>query len=381
MRVLVLTLLLVACGGTQADKDLGAGVTDGGIEAQLSDVAAQDLPEGETAPEPEIAQAPPEPPLPVDPLPEVGPGTFVWTDSKNRITLAYNDGKVFVLESSFTCVGKTGCKVQQEFLKLTCNKAFEKGYVADVVDGVFEIHGIKGSDTLYGAVTSSQSFALLYVMTPAVSCCEAWFDFSVGWNSEEDCSDYAVPDCDPYTDANCQEGMNCIFGANDKPVCMVAGETLAGNECSMQGNCMDGVCMGLEGVEGQYCYKYCKSANDCAWGSKCLEIVGHQWKICSLASDQFETCNLLTQNCKKPTDGCYWSDSTINDPICMPAGQGEAGDDCANANDCKKGYDCIANKECRKLCNLQEGYEPSCDSTFVGCSKHYPMQQAGYCGE
>lgn len=372
-----------ACGGGRGGE--GNGEVGGGERAEAAsspeDLRIPDVPRDTGETKAEEKGPPPDPPLPTDPLPVLENGTYTWTDGANKVTIAHNDGKVFLLESSFSCIGETGCIVHQEFFKFTCNKAFQKGYMADIIDGVFEIHGIRNTDTLYGAVETSHSLSLLYLLTPSAPCCNDWFKFSAAWHDEQDCSDYAIPDCDPYTDAYCQEGMNCIFGAEDKPVCIVAGETPVGEKCSTQADCADGICMQLDAVEGQFCYKYCKTAADCPWGSQCLGIVGHQWRVCSLSADQFETCNLLTQNCSKPTDGCYWSGSPINQPICMPSGEGVAGDECSAANDCMKGYDCIAQKECRKLCNLQEGFEPKCDDAFVGCSKHYPPQQAGYCGE
>jgi len=377
-HLLLLSFLFAACSSDgQAEADVP---TDADFAAREAVFAADgEEPGGETVAE-DTATGPVYP-APADPLPVAENGTYTWTDGENKISFAYNDGQVFILESSFGCVGRTGCKVKQDFLKLTCNKAYEKGYFGAVVEGVFKVAGVKTSDTVHGAVATTQSFSLLYELTPTMTCCSDYFNFTAVWSSTDDCSDYAQPDCDPYNDDNCPEGMNCIFSVAEKPVCTAAGEVPAGKECSAQGNCADGVCMGLEGVEGQYCYKYCKTINDCPWGTKCLELGGHQWKVCSLSADEFETCNLLQQNCTEPGDGCYWSSSTITQPVCLPAGEGGGGEGCSDGTDCQKGYDCIANKECRKLCNLNEGQEPTCDSVFTGCSNHYPSQSAGYCGE
>jgi hypothetical protein len=372
IAMLVALLLVAGCGGGGDDK------TD--TTTPIDDVVATDGEQpGDAEPVEEVVEGP-SIPVPADPLPTPDAGTYSWTDGTNKLSFAYSDGKIFVLEASFQCMGDTGCKVVQDFLKLTCNKAFEKGYFATIDAGAFTVTGIKNSDTLYGAMKGQQAFELLYDMTPTMECCQKKFLFTATWDNTESCADYATPDCDPYTDENCPEGMNCIFGAGDKPVCMVTGEVEIGGECSTQGNCSDGYCMALEGDDGQHCYGYCKTANDCAYGSKCLELTGKQYKVCSLGADAYETCNLLAQDCDSPTDGCYWSSSTINQPVCQPAGAGGNGDACTSATDCQKGFDCIAGKSCRKICNLTDGQEPQCDDIFAGCSNHYPPQNAGYCG-
>jgi hypothetical protein len=371
--ILSLGLFLVACGGDDDGKKT-SNVEDLTATDAVTDVAPADVPDEDLDQEPQI-------PVPANPLPTPEPGTYSWTDGINKISFAYNSGKIFVLEASFSCMGETGCKVIQDFLKLTCNKAFEKGYFAQMDAGAFVVEGIKGSDTLYGAVQDTQSFSLLYRLTPNLTCCENAFAFTATWDNTESCADYATPDCDPYTDENCPDGKNCIFGAGDKPACTLAGEVAIGEECSVQGNCADGVCMALEGDDGQHCYGYCKNANDCIYGAKCLELTDSPFKICSLGADAYETCHILQQNCEEAGDGCYWSSSTINQPVCLPAGAGGAGDACTTGTDCQKGYDCIAGKNCRKVCNLTEGQEPECDSVFTGCSNHYTPQNAGYCGE
>jgi hypothetical protein len=370
---LLLCMLLLACS-----TDGGNEVADTGSRA--GDLSVPDAVAPQDSLEPTDVVTGPQIPLPADPLPNPQPGTYSWSDGVNKLSFAFNNGKVFVLEASFQCVGDSGCKVVQDFLKLTCNKAYDKGYFAVADAGSFTIAGIKNSDTLYGAMKGSEAFELLYELTPTMDCCKDSFLFTATWDNTESCADYATPDCDPYTDDNCPEGQNCIFGAGDKPVCMVAGDAAVGEACSTQGNCADGYCMGLEGDEGQHCYGYCKTANDCVYGAKCLELSDKQYKVCSLGAEAYETCNLLKQDCEDPGDGCYWSSSTINQPVCQPAGAGGAGDACTTANDCSKGYDCIAGKTCRKICNLTEGQDPQCEDIFAGCSNHYTPQNAGYCG-
>jgi len=376
VTALMFSLLFAACGGSDdgdADQKTLEDQTRADVTADIDSLAQADV-------EQDIDQGPVYP-LPPDPVPTPDNGTYFWTDGKNKIELAYNDNMIFLMEILFSCTSETGTKAQNDFLKITCNNAFEKGYVGSFVGGIATIDGIKGKDKLYCALTSPQTIDCVYEMLSFPKVCTRHFATQTVWKSTGDCSDYAVPDCDPYTDGNCEEGMNCVFGAGDKPVCVVAGEIEAGKECSIQQNCSDGVCMELANVEGQFCYKYCKNATDCPWGTQCLEIDGHQWKICSLSPDQFETCNLLQQNCEDPNHGCYWSSSTINQPVCLPAGEAANGEACKTGSDCEKGLDCIASKSCHKICNLTKGEQPECDSIFTGCSTYYGPQNAGYCGE
>jgi len=360
-------------GGDTADAALAEADGAGGGDGAGQDGAQAEAKEDSTGP---VVY-----PEPADPLPELEPGTYGWTDGKNSITFAVNDGKVFLLAASFSCVGETGCKVINEFTKLTCNKAFEKGYVVDLKDGVFMMEGVKGSDKLYGAVQAADRVALVYELAPVVSCCKADFSFDAAWGLKEDCSDYANPDCDPFTDEFCEDGFNCIFGLADKPGCVLEGDAEAGAECATQGNCKDGVCMAFQTDDKQHCYKYCKTMADCGMGKQCLGIEGAPYKVCSLSTTDYEKCNLLTQNCKEEGEACYWSSSTINQPICLKVGAGEKGDECSFSNDCGPGLDCIAGKECMQICNTNDGLEPQCESPFTPCPPYFDPQDAGYCDE
>jgi len=102
--------------------------------------------------------------------------------------------------------------------------------------------------------------------------------------------------------------------------------------------------------------------------------------VCSLTTVQYEDCNQLTQNSTINGEACYFSSSPINQPVCMKEGTGEKGDPCDSSTECQKGLDCIANKECMQLCNMQGG-DPECEDTFTNCPKLYQYQNAGYCDE
>lgn len=379
-RLLPLALaLLLGCGGSEGSTEESPDTAvhqdvqpDQDLLDQTSGLDVQDTQESDTT----VASLP----EPANPFPGLDNGTFVWTDGSNKITFTHKDGLFLVLEGSFSCVGDTGCKAKQDFTKLTCNLAYTKGYAGTLEGGKFTVTGIKGTDTLVGSVQAKDRIAMLYQERPEVSCCQKDFYFEATWKSKDDCADYATVDCDPYTDANCPEELNCIFGAYDKPVCIAAGDKAINEECATQGVCSDGYCMALEGMEKSRCLKYCKTDSDCGWNIQCLGLEGKSYKVCSLPASAFETCNLLEQNCTVAGEACYFSSSTVYQPICMKEGTGTQGDACTSSSECAKGYDCIAQKECMKLCDVT-GAEPKCDSAFTHCPALVSSQSAGYCSE
>ncbi len=319
-------------------------------------------------------------PDPVSPLPTLDNGTYTWTDGTNKITFTHRDGMVLVLESSFGCVGDTGCKIKQDFAPLTCNAAYTKGYTAIVEGGMFTVTGLKGTDILTGSIQAKDAIALRYEVRPSVSCCTKEFYFEAKWKLKQDCEDFTTLDCDPYTDTNCEAGFNCIFGALDKPVCLFAGERKINEKCVNQTVCSDGHCVALEGMSESRCLKYCKTDEDCGWNIQCIGFSGKKYKVCSLPASEFETCNILTQTCTKPGEACYYAASTVFQPICLTQGTGVQGDACTSSTQCAKGFDCIAQKECMKICDTT-GAGTKCDSPFTPCPDHFPSQNAGYCPE
>jgi len=352
-------------GGGDHDTDRGADVRSADAGVRVDDVRYDEDTLG--------LPTPPAAPVTLD------NGTFAWSQGDRRLTFAVHDGTVLMLETWFDCVGVEGCKIQNDVAKLTCNEAFEKGYSATVADNIFVIGGVKKTDTLTGVLWDNATVKFEYVVDPGF-CCSATFYGEAKWAASEDCSGFEVKDCDPYTDAECPAGQNCIFGVGDAPVCMPAGDKEIGDECSNQNQCSDGVCMSIQSVEGQRCFKYCKTDGDCGGGIECMGIEGKDWSICGLDASEYETCNLLSQNCTDPTHGCYWAASSINQPICLPAGGGEAKESCDTSSDCMKGLDCLNNGKCYRICNTAGG-EPSCDSPFTSCVENYYPQDAGWCDE
>ncbi|MBM4371252.1 MAG: hypothetical protein FJ098_06335 [Deltaproteobacteria bacterium] len=366
-------LLLLVPPACDSGGDGGGGT--GGDTAPLDTAADTDTPAGtDSAGDAGLLPDPPLAPVTLD------NGTFAWAQGDRRLSFAVHDGTVLLLETFFDCTGGTGCKVQNDVATLTCNQAFEKGYTATIADNTFVLGGIKKTDTLTAILWDSTTVKFLYQVSPGF-CCEASFTGEAKWASSEDCAGFEVKDCDPYTDAECPGGQNCIFGVGDQPVCMPAGDKAVGEECAAQAQCSDGVCMGIQSVEGQHCFEYCKSDGDCGGGIQCLSLEGEDWKICGLSAEEYETCNLLSQNCQDPLDGCYWSASPINKPICLPAGAAGKKEPCGSSSDCQKGLDCLNNGKCYQICNVVEGGEPSCESPFTNCVENYGPQGAGWCDE
>ena len=359
----------------------GCDSSSGGDGNGRDDAGQTDTPAGEIAgPEDTVlgddAALLPDPPrAPVT----LDNGTFAWVQGDRKLSFAVHDGTVLLLETWFDCVGDSGCKVQNDISQLTCNQSFEKGYTATIGDNMFVLGGLKKTDTLTAVLWDNASVKFRYQVDPGF-CCTSTFFGEARWASSEDCAGFEVKDCDPYTDAECPQGQNCIFGVNEKPVCMPAGEKAIGEECAAQAQCADGVCMSISGIEGQRCFKYCENDGDCGGGIQCLGLDGKDWKICGLEADEYETCNLLSQNCTDPGDGCYWAASPINQPICLSAGTKEKKEACGTSSDCIKGFDCLNNGKCYQICN-NAGGEPSCDSPFTNCVTNYSPQGAGYCDE
>ncbi len=379
---LLLVALLWACsGGSSSDEPTDTASTldgNGVLEDTMDDQTGSDaaLPSDSTT---EDTQQPIEYPVPAQPVPELAPGIYAWSDGTNDIMIATGGDSIFLLSASFQCEGNEGCLFSNNFSPLSCNKAYEKGYHGAIADGVFVIEGIKGTDKLVGAIQGTDTIALVYELKPEIPCCTKTFALNATWDDSENCEDFDQPDCDIYTDANCEEGLNCILNENEQPVCLVAGEVPVGETCATQGVCLDGKCMALSNDDKNHCYKYCQSNADCPDGS-CLTITGSPWKVCSLPEDQYDKCNILDQDCADPNQACYTYSSVINDPICLKVGTSDKGEQCTQSSDCKEGFDCIGGSTCRRICSTAGG-EPSCDSPFASCVPLVPSQGAGYCGE
>ncbi len=190
------------------------------------------------------------------------------------------------------------------------------------------------------------------------------------------------PPCNAILQTGCSEGENCTYATNaTAPSCQPGGDKLYGQQCSGQGDCAEGTCIDLNGT-GSYCYKFCKTELHCsgvapgpggkAFKGPCLDLTDSPYKVCELDVD-YETCNLLSQDCEDSTKGCYVS-SGEPAPVCLPAGTAPVGGGCQGVSDCAPGGTCV-NTKCYKLC----ASESDCETTFAQCSSYFGA--VGICEE
>jgi hypothetical protein len=366
--------VVCACGGSAGDG--------GSSQAGQDSVAAADAPALEDAPAPEDAQPAgedtSEPALPEPPRNPVAVknGTYDGQTGDDKARVAVTDGKVFVLDAQFTCLGKGGgCKYMSEQFNLTCNKSFEKGLTGLIADNRFEI-ALNATDKLQGVLLDEQTLVLLASLDPGY-CCKGKALVTASWTNESDCAGAEIPDCDPFTGSGCLDNQHCVFDDDDKPTCILSGGKKTGEECNAPWDCEAGTCLNLAEYGKPMCFEYCKPKSNCTT-KQCIGIQGTTvWGVCPVQGD-YVKCNLLAQDCEDPAQACYYS-SLAGYPVCLIAGLATEGE-CAKPNDCAKGYDCFQNGKCYKLCD-QGGGEPRCLSEFANCANHWPPQNAGLCQE
>ena len=217
-------------------------------------------------------------------------------------------------------------------------------------------------------------------------CGDDGCDGSCGGCAEAD--EFCLPDdtcgpCDPVLNVYCPPEHYCTYVGNEGPSCEPAGTQHYGEYCGGLDECSEGICSAL--YEGEpLCYQMCKTNSDCGEQS-CIELQGAPYKVCEMAAEAGETCNLLAQDCSLPSQGCYFS-APAGEPVCMVAGSGQEGEPCGGEpNDCAEGLLCISVNStwtCRRFCNTKSGQEPLCeDPDYPQCKNYYAKQQAGYCAE
>lgn len=182
--------------------------------------------------------------------------------------------------------------------------------------------------------------------------------------------DTSGPPCNAIKQEGCADTENCTY-ANEatSATCQAAGEKLYGQECAGLGDCAQGTCINLNDT-GNYCYKFCKTELHCSGvtpgpGGKgltgsCASLSNSAFDVCEI-DVEYESCDLLAQDCADSAKGCYASDKPT--PICLPAGTSPVGGDCEFVTDCAPGNRCV-NTKCYKLC----GDPSDCETTFAACS-------------
>jgi hypothetical protein len=190
--------------------------------------------------------------------------------------------------------------------------------------------------------------------------------------------------CDPIKNEGCPEGNYCTYVGADGPLCDVAGTQAYGELCGGLDSCKEGVCIELSGTEGgARCYRICAVHSDCGEGKQCMDLQNSAYKVCTMETTQTQSCDLLKQDCKLETDGCYITSGTAG-PICATAGTKKEGESCSGQpNDCMAGFSCLSTPKggtiCQKFCNTEKGEEPLCGETFPKCQNYYAKQFTGIC--
>ena len=177
--------------------------------------------------------------------------------------------------------------------------------------------------------------------------------------------------CNYILNEGCAADEKCSFPTSGakKAECTPAGEKAIGEECSGIGDCKEGICISLNDT-GNLCYKFCKTMAHCDM-DECLDLKDSPYKVCELDVD-YETCDMLAQDCTKAGQGCYVTDDGA---VCLPSGTAGIDDECESVSDCAPGGVCI-NKRCKKVCDKTEN-DPC--GNFKPCANYYG--NAGYCDE
>ena len=295
--------------------------------------------------------------------PNVGNYHLLTDDLELSVTVT--DGQLFVLRAKVGCRGdgEAPCVTSQSVPEISCSTAFEKGYVAPLVDN-HAVVPVK-TDTLELWVTAVDRLEGVYHLTPG-KCCEAHVVVALPNVDAVACAGYQTPDCDPYTGGGCPEGAHCVFDQG-LPVCVQDGPTAIGGACdSGDAYCAEGNCIGFDGL-GFRCYRYCKGAADCQ-GLACIELSGGS-KVCQLPAAAYdEPCDPLKAPCSTAGYGCYRT-ALATAPICMPPGTAAEGEACDLDTDCKASLLCSLQK-CRAVCDVADG-DPACADAFATCKSEY----------
>jgi hypothetical protein len=201
-------------------------------------------------------------------------------------------------------------------------------------------------------------------------------------NSEGKCAP-----CDPVGNTGCPEDQYCTYGCDESgkfvgPICDKAGTKKYGETCYGAGSCMEGLCANPTGEDTvATCHKICTKDADCGEGDQCVDLTDPLFKLCTAQAQPFP-CNLLAQNCKLDTDGCYFDD-TQGTTTCLTAGSNKEGEACnGQSNDCAAGAACfIYSLTCHNFCALEKGKEPTCnpDGPYPVCNSYWSPQGVGFC--
>lgn len=166
---------------------------------------------------------------------------------------------------------------------------------------------------------------------------------------------------------DCPGGSKCDYRDGGR-ACVADGTLAEGALCAnLSSACIKGtVCAAVPqadaGLESR-CTKYCFESAHCTAPQQCLLnlVLADTNERPQICADPPPTCDLLTQTCPTPTDGCYPGGGT---GTCFAAGSAGPAQSCVYSNDCQKGSTCVntaGGATCRQLCAHPTG-APGCDA-------------------
>ncbi len=192
-------------------------------------------------------------------------------------------------------------------------------------------------------------------------------------------------------DSSCNQGEAC-YPAEDKYICLEAGDKNAGEPCNAINDCVAGVAC-IDTGDGYLCWKVCSDNSDCNGGTCTDTQLGYS--LCSEYGDPCQgkkagdTCqggyciefNNGGLECKSEcpkvgsNESCGNNESCYpinNYKICLLSGTKEAGEVCEVPNDCVAGATCIDAGDgylCWKVCSDNSDCNGgTCTDTQLGYS-------------
>lgn len=180
---------------------------------------------------------------------------------------------------------------------------------------------------------------------------------------------------------DCDGGMKCAYLDGGR-VCVPDGALNEGQSCAgATVGCRKGLACTFVGADGgSACARFCRVSGDCASSQQCYVtlVLAETSERPMVCADPPLTCDLLTQDCVNPTEGCFPGSGGA---ACFPAGSVGPAAACMYSNDCQKGYACsgaAGSPQCKQLCAFPVGSAgPSCDAGT--CTRLTTSQTVGVC--
>jgi hypothetical protein len=210
---------------------------------------------------------------------------------------------------------------------------------------------------------------------------DAGVDADLGPDADPTCPDpLPAPEaCDYFLSCGCdtpdEKCSVLVGGANG---CVAVGTKTDGMACASDNECVAGTICAKYG-DSMVCMRFCDDAHACPStpnAQACyIGVTNSDAELCG------QICDLRTQDCALPDQGCYPSSKAgqMEKGICVKAGTSVEGGPCGPANDCSEGLTCVTVNQvstCHKLCD-RGGGAPTCAMGM--CQALAGHTQTGYC--